>query len=58
MPPGEILIHAKKNNQIDIEGETCRFKLNGLPKEEFPKFPEFKDKEVIRIEQKLTIPAK
>ncbi|MCK5260247.1 MAG: DNA polymerase III subunit beta, partial [Candidatus Omnitrophica bacterium] len=29
------------------------FKLNGLPKEEFPKFPEFKDKEVIHIGQSL-----
>ena len=25
--------------------------MNGLPKEEFPKFPEFKDKEVIKIAQ-------
>jgi DNA polymerase-3 subunit beta len=53
MPAGDISIHAKKNNQVDIEGEGCRFKLNGLPHEEFPKFPEFKDKEVIRIGQKL-----
>ena len=53
MPSGEILIHAKKNNQIDIEGSGCRFKLNGLPYEEFPKFPEFKDKEVVRIEQSV-----
>ena len=53
MPDGDISIHAKKNNQIDIEGEGCRFKLNGLPQEEFPKFPEFKDKEVIRIKQGL-----
>jgi DNA polymerase-3 subunit beta len=53
MPVGDISIHAKKNNQIDIEGEGCRFKLIGLPQEEFPKFPEFKDKEVIRIGQKL-----
>jgi DNA polymerase III subunit beta len=53
MPSGDILVHAKKNNQIDIEGEGCRFKVNGLPHEEFPKFPEFKNKEVIRIEQKL-----
>ncbi|HLF18902.1 MAG TPA: DNA polymerase III subunit beta [Candidatus Omnitrophota bacterium] len=51
MPEGEILIHAKKNNQVDIEGNLCRFKLNGLPKEEFPKFPEFKDKEVVVIDQ-------
>jgi len=53
MPVGEILVHSKKNNQIDIEGESCRFKLNGLPKEEFPKFPEFKDKEEICLDQSL-----
>lgn len=53
MPFGDIVIHAKKNNQIDIEGNNCRFKLHGLPKEEFPKFPEFKDREVIHIGQAL-----
>ena len=53
LPSGDIVINAKKNNQVDIEGVNCRFKLNGLPKDEFPKFPEFKDKEVIRIEQKV-----
>lgn len=51
MPPGDVLINAKKNNQVDIEGIKCRFKLQGLPREEFPKFPEFKDKEMVRIEQ-------
>jgi len=45
------LKQLKKNNQIDIEGRQCRFKLIGLPKDEFPKFPEFKDKEVITINQ-------
>jgi len=53
LPPGEVTILVKKNNQIDIEGNNCRFKLIGLPKEEFPKFPEFKDKEVVQIEQKV-----
>ncbi len=53
LPPGEIIITTKKNNQVDIEGSKCRFKLSGLPKEEFPKFPEFKDKEVIKIGQGL-----
>ncbi|HRZ39593.1 MAG TPA: DNA polymerase III subunit beta [Candidatus Omnitrophota bacterium] len=52
LPSGEILIYAKKNQQIDIEGQKCRFKLIGLPKEEFPKFPEFKNKEAIIIKQK------
>ncbi len=51
LPSGDISIHVKKNNQVDIDGEKCRFKLIGLPKEEFPKFPEFKDKEIIKIEQ-------
>ncbi len=51
LPPGDAVITTKKNNQIDIEGENCRFKLIGLPKEEFPKFPEFKDKEVVLVEQ-------
>ena len=51
LPSGDISIYVKKNNQVDIEGEKCRFKLIGLPREEFPKFPEFKDKEIIKIEQ-------
>ena len=53
LPSGDVIINTKKNNQIDIEGENCRFKLIGLPKEEFPKFPEFKDREVIQIEQSI-----
>ncbi|MCB9758115.1 MAG: DNA polymerase III subunit beta [Candidatus Omnitrophica bacterium] len=53
LPSGEIIISTKKNNQVDIEGNKCRFKLSGLPKEEFPKFPEFKDKEVIKIGQSI-----
>lgn len=51
LPSGDITISVKKNNQVDIEGRQCRFKLGGLPKDEFPKFPEFKDKESIQIEQ-------
>jgi len=51
LPAGDVTITTKRNNQVDIEGDRCRFKLIGLPKEEFPKFPEFKDKEVIKIAQ-------
>lgn len=51
LPSGDITISVKKNNQVDIEGRQCRFKLGGLPMDEFPKFPEFKDKEAIQIEQ-------
>ncbi|MEW5894871.1 MAG: DNA polymerase III subunit beta [Candidatus Omnitrophota bacterium] len=52
MPSGDIFITVKKNNQIDIEGKKCRFKLIGLPKEEFPKFPDFKSKDAVTIGQK------
>lgn len=51
LPQGDVKISVKKNNQIDIEGVNCRFKLIGLPKEEFPKFPEFNEKEAIQIKQ-------
>ncbi|MFA5059329.1 MAG: DNA polymerase III subunit beta [Candidatus Omnitrophota bacterium] len=53
LPEGDIIITTKKNNQIDIEGQNCHFKLTGLPKEEFPKFPEFKDREAIQIGQNV-----
>jgi len=50
--PGEtIQIMTKKNNQVTIEADSCQFKVMGLAREEFPKLPEFKDKEVIRLEQ-------
>lgn len=51
LPSGDVTIHARKNNQIEIEGDQCRFRLVGLPKEEFPKFPEFNEKELIRFGQ-------
>src|SRR6266478_337727 len=51
LPSADVMIMARKNNQVDIEGLNCRFKLNGLPKEEFTKFPEFKDKDAILIKQ-------
>ena len=51
LPLGDIVLYVRKNNQVEIEGINCRFKLNGLPKEEFPKFPEFKDKDVVLIKQ-------
>ncbi len=49
LPNGEVTVIVKKNNMVDIESGSCRFKLMGLPKDEFPKLPEFKDKESIKI---------
>lgn len=50
---GKITIIVKKNNLVIIEAESCQFKLFGLSKEEFPKLPEFKDKQVFRLDQTL-----
>jgi DNA polymerase-3 subunit beta len=52
--PGEnINITTKKNNLVIIETEFCQFKVMGLAPEEFPKLPEFKDGEVIQLEQAI-----
>lgn len=49
----EMTISSKKNNMVIIETDSCQFKILGLSSEEFPKLPEFKDKEVIRLDQGL-----
>ncbi|MFC1804367.1 DNA polymerase III subunit beta [Candidatus Omnitrophota bacterium] len=51
LPGEDINIHIKKNNLVLIETQKCQFKIMGLPGDEFPKLPEFKDKQVIKIEQ-------
>jgi len=51
LPVDDIVIYTKKNNLMVIETKMCQFKIMGLPPEEFPKLPEFKDKEIIRLEQ-------
>jgi len=53
LPADSVNITTKKNNQVNIETELCQFKIMGLAREEFPKLPEFKDKEVIKIDQAL-----
>lgn len=51
LPGDSVDISTKKNNLVIIETENCQFKIMGLAREEFPKLPEFKDKEVIKLEQ-------
>ena len=51
LPSGQVNLTIKKNNIVDIQLGSCEFKLMGLPKEEFPKLPELKDKETIVLEQ-------
>jgi DNA polymerase-3 subunit beta len=51
LPADTVVITTKKNNLVLIETESCQFKIMGLPKDEFPKLPEFQNKEAIKIEQ-------
>ena len=51
LPKGKISINVKKNNLVIVEIESCQFKLFGLPKEEFPKLPEFKDRQIFKLNQ-------
>lgn len=51
LPSEEVSVVIKKNNLVLIETKVCQFKLMGLSSEEFPKLPEFKNKEVIRLNQ-------
>jgi DNA polymerase III subunit beta len=45
LPEGAISISIKKNNLVHIEAANCVFKIMGLPKDEFPQLPDFKDKD-------------
>lgn len=52
LPDGEdTTITVKKNNLVHIETGKNIFKIMGLPKDEFPQLPEFKDKDSITIPQ-------
>jgi len=51
LPSEDVNITTKKNNSIAVETQSCQFKIMGLPREEFPKLPEFQNKEAVKIEQ-------
>ncbi|RKY42161.1 MAG: DNA polymerase III subunit beta [Candidatus Makaraimicrobium thalassicum] len=48
-----IILSIKKNNFVTIKSGKAQFKIIGLPKEEFPQLPLFKDKDSISIEQNI-----
>ena len=52
LPNNNITITAKKNNLVLIECGQCFFKIMGIPKEEFPKLPEFKNLDTLTLSQK------
>lgn len=53
LPDSKISLSVKKNNMMGIVCENAQFKIMGIPKDDFPKLPEFKDKPSITLEQSL-----
>jgi DNA polymerase-3 subunit beta len=53
LPDEDISISTMKNNSMIIKCSKCVFKIIGLPKEEFPKLPEFKDEPSVVIKQSV-----
>lgn len=52
LPDGsDITLSMKKNNFVNIKSGKAQFKIIGLPKEEFPQLPVFKDKDSVTVEQ-------
>lgn len=50
--PGDMVnISTKKNNSVTIETNSCQFKILGLGREDFPRLPEFKEIEAVKIKQ-------
>jgi DNA polymerase-3 subunit beta len=53
LPEGsEVELSMKKSNSLNIKSGKANFKIVGLPKEEFPQLPVFKDKDSITLNQK------
>ncbi|MCX5692221.1 MAG: DNA polymerase III subunit beta [Candidatus Omnitrophica bacterium] len=53
LPDEDVSISTMKNNSMVIKCSKCFFKIIGLPKEEFPKLPEFKDEPSATIKQSV-----
>jgi DNA polymerase-3 subunit beta len=54
LPDGsEITLSMKKTNFVTIKSGKALFKIIGLPQEEFPQLPAFKDKDSITVEQSI-----
>ncbi|MDO8602477.1 MAG: DNA polymerase III subunit beta [Candidatus Omnitrophota bacterium] len=53
LPDEDIIISTMKNNSMVIKCSKCFFKIIGLPKEDFPKLPEFKDEPSVIMKQSV-----
>ena len=53
LPDSRITLSVRKNNMMHIVCENSQFKIMGIPKDDFPKLPEFKDRPSLTLEQSL-----
>lgn len=53
LPNALISISVRKNNMVHITCENVQFKIMGIPKDDYPKLPDFKNKDVVKLEQPL-----
>lgn len=51
LPSGEVEMTVAKNNSVTIKSGRAVFKIMGLPKDDFPKLPEFSLDQAVEIEQ-------
>ena len=51
VPPGRVEVTVAKNNAVNIKAGKAHFKIMGLPKDDFPKFPEIDLSNALEIEQ-------
>ncbi|MFC1521380.1 DNA polymerase III subunit beta [Elusimicrobiota bacterium] len=48
----EIELELKENNVVKIAGHKSRFNISGIPKEDYPSFPQLKKEDAIKINPK------
>ncbi len=53
LPDSQVTLSVRKNNMMHVVCENTQFKIMGIPKDDFPKLPEFKDKTSVNLEQAL-----
>jgi DNA polymerase-3 subunit beta len=53
LPESTITLSVRKNNIVQMVCENSQFKIMGIPKDDFPKLPELKDKNSITLDQGL-----
>ncbi len=53
LPDEEIYLKKEENNQITLKCGKSKFRLPGLPPEDFPPLPEYSDKPLLEFDSKI-----